>query len=184
MLSIAEEENANFLKNKVIADFGCGPRGSLQWIDVPCIKLGIDVLVDVYMKEFGSCLIKHDMIYVKCGESYIPIGDEKVDCLFTINSLDHVDDLENMCNEIVRILKKGGTLIGSFNLNEPATYCEPQSLNYEKLERYLLKYFDIELKKYAYKGKDKTYQNFELGNLLEEIDEEKETILWVKAKKK
>jgi len=37
MLSIAEEENDSFLTNKVVADFGCGPRGSLNWIKTPCI---------------------------------------------------------------------------------------------------------------------------------------------------
>lgn len=47
-----------------------------------------------------------------------------------------------MCNEMIRILKPGGILGGSFNMYEPASDCEPQTLTEAILEEHLLKYFD------------------------------------------
>ncbi len=32
MLAIAKREDDEFLSNKIVADFGCDPRGSLAWI--------------------------------------------------------------------------------------------------------------------------------------------------------
>jgi hypothetical protein len=46
MLSMAQEEDDLFLKDKIVADFGCGPRGSLAWVKSTPIKIGIDILVD------------------------------------------------------------------------------------------------------------------------------------------
>ena len=40
MLCIAEEDNDDFLQGKIVADFGCGPRGSLQWTNKPLMKIG------------------------------------------------------------------------------------------------------------------------------------------------
>lgn len=141
MLSIAQEIDDSFLENKVIADFGCGPRGSLKWAKSPLMKIGIDVLASRYMEEFGETLIQHDMTYVTSTEKYIPLPNESVDCICTINSLDHVNNLEEMSKEILRILKPSGILLASFNLNEPATECEPQTLTEEKFGRMFVKIF-------------------------------------------
>ena len=33
MLAMAQVENDEFLRGKIVADFGCGPRGSLVWAE-------------------------------------------------------------------------------------------------------------------------------------------------------
>lgn len=33
MLAMAEENSESFIENKIIADFGCGPCGSLAWAE-------------------------------------------------------------------------------------------------------------------------------------------------------
>ena len=182
MLSIAQEKDDFFLENKVVADFGCGPRGSLKWMKSPAIKIGIDVLANQYIEEFGEELIQHDMIYVTSTEQYIPLPKESVDCLYTINSLDHVNNLEVMSKEILRILKPDGLLLASFNLNEPSTECEPLTLTEEKLTYYLLKNFEIETYRLARQGKQNIYENMESGHLVQDIAGER-AVLWVKAKK-
>ena len=184
MLSIAQEQDDTFLGNKVIADFGCGPRGSLKWAKSPAIKIGIDVLASRYMEEFGEALIQHDMIYVTSTEKYIPLPNESVDCVCTINSLDHVNNLKEMSKEILRILKPQGILLASFNLNESCTECEPQTLTEKKLNEYLLKDFEIETYRLAHRGEKSTYENFEKGQLLEQIDNGEEALLWIRGKKK
>lgn len=189
MLAIASEDNDEFLQGKVVADFGCGPRGSLAWTDMPQTKIGIDVLATKYLEEFGEEMISHNMIYVVSTEEKIPVPSGYVDYLFTLNALDYVLDLDKMIKELLRILKPGGTLIGSFNLNEGFTVCEPQTLTEIKLKEKLLKYFEIESYRLAYAVEPERrfedfYGNFKDGNLVKELDNNKEAILWVRGKRK
>jgi 3-isopropylmalate dehydratase small subunit len=71
-LSMMEEENDNFVFGKRIADFGCGPRGSLAWANNAELRVGIDVLSDAYADLFPDNIINHNMIYVKSTEKHIP----------------------------------------------------------------------------------------------------------------
>ena len=61
MLMLAQEPDGEFLRNKIVADFGCGPQGSLCWAKMARARIGIDVLADAY-GEFGIC--DQDMIYI------------------------------------------------------------------------------------------------------------------------
>lgn len=148
-LEIADEQNDDFMTHKIVADFGCGPRGSLAWTDKPLIKIGIDVLINSYMKHFGNCMIKHGMIYVNCDERIIPLPSGCCDIMSTINSLDHVENLNRMIEEIARVMKSGGIFWGGINLNEPATLEEPQTLTESFLTKELSKYFSIIKKEMA-----------------------------------
>lgn len=183
MLAIAEEENDDFWRGQVVADFGCGPRGSLAWTNTPAVKLGIDVLAAHYLESFGDELIRHNMIYVVSDEKRIMIPDSYVDCLLTINSLDHVDDMGAMVSEILRILKPGGKLLASFNLNESSTECEPQSFTEEFLKEEFLKYFKINSYRKAIKDPKNIYDNILNNQLVYESENDKPMILWVKGEK-
>jgi hypothetical protein len=57
-----------------------------------------------------------------------------------------------MCDEIRRVIAPGGKFFGSFNMCEPATFCEPQTLTEEKLHKVLLKYLDVQFYKIAAAG--------------------------------
>lgn len=140
LLGLAGEENEAFLLGKVVADFGCGPNGSLAWLGNPHL-FGIDVLADKYAEAFPDDIRSHGMIYVTCTETVIPMPSNSIDVMFTRNALDHTSNLEAMCSEIVRVIKTGGELIGGFNLYEPATYAEPQTLTPELLGRLLFRHF-------------------------------------------
>ncbi len=184
ILSIADEKDEAFLQNKVVADFGCGPRGSLNWIKNSMINIGIDVLAPQYTKEFGEEIIKQRMLYVTSGEKFIPIPDNTIDCLITMNSLDHVSDLEAMCNEITRIMKPKALLVGSFNLFEPATSCEPQSLTEELLKVSLFCKFNVINYRIAYKGRKNPYERILAKDYVVNPDDNKPCLLWVTATKK
>ena len=54
LLAIAGEPDAAFLSGQVVADFGCGPQGSLAWATPAAIRIGIDVLADRYCDEFRT----------------------------------------------------------------------------------------------------------------------------------
>jgi SAM-dependent methyltransferase len=141
MLGLAGECDDEFLRGKIVADFGCGPRGTLQWATSARVRIGIDVLADRY-SEFG--ISSHDMCYVVSTESVIPLPSNYVDVIFTLNALDHVANLPRICEEIYRVLAPRGTLFGSFNLNEPATESEPQTLTHELLHDLLFRRFEVQ----------------------------------------
>lgn len=166
MLSILNIDTISIFDNKVVADFGCGPRGSLEWINNASECIGIDVLANEYIKIFDKSTAKHNMLYVNSTEDYIPLKDNSIDILFTINSLDHVNNLEKMTQEILRILKKNGIFGGSFNLFEESSSCEPQTLNPKIIKECLIDYLkDVKIR-YAIKS-NPTYENFKNKNYLD-----------------
>jgi ubiquinone/menaquinone biosynthesis C-methylase UbiE len=178
MLSMAQEADGSFLEGKVVADFGCGPRGSLAWAKSARLRIGIDVLVKAYA-QFG--IKAHDMVYVECSEAHIPLPPAYVDVMFTLNAMDHVSDFETVCGELRRVMAPGALLIGSFNLDEEPTLCEPQTLTEERVKECLLKYFEVETYRMAAKGPvGKIYSHFTDGS---PQATKGERYLWVRARK-
>ena len=157
MLCIAEEDNDDFLQGKIVADFGCGPRGSLQWTNKPLMKIGIDVLIQEYMSI--TDLTKHGVIYVTAKEDKIPMPDECVDYIIALEVLDRVDDIKVTLNEITRILKVGGGFAGSFPLNEVKDDGQPQSFDKSIIEL-LNDNYEIVSKRIAKRASD-TGEHFE-----------------------
>jgi len=102
LLQIAGEHDASFVEGKVVADFGCGPRGSLLWARRAAQRIGIDVLAPVYARLFGT--ETQNMQYVASTEASIPVTDASVDVLFCVNALDHTRDPVRMAAEMLRIL--------------------------------------------------------------------------------
>ena len=153
------------------------------------LRIGIDVIADRYADEFTHNITSHGMIYLKCTEKVIPLPSDFVDIMFTLNAIDHVDNFPTMCKEIVRVLKPGGEFIGSFNLEEPATACEPQQLSEQIIKEALLS--KLQVRSYRVtkhgpngtgaQGQDLLYQPFFDGNLSYTPGEE--GFLWVRAQK-
>lgn len=143
MLAMAGETDAAFTDGKVVADFGCGPLGSLVWARQAKTRIGIDVLTTRYLETFKDDLCSHGMIYVRSTEEAIPLPSSCVDILFTLNAVDHVDNLSAMASELLRILKPGGHLIGSFNIGESPTVTEPQCLTEASVAETILRHLDI-----------------------------------------
>jgi SAM-dependent methyltransferase len=183
MLAMAEESNDNFLKGKIVADFGCGPRGSLVWASSASLRIGIDVIADRYANEFTDNIISHEMIYLKSTENVIPLPSDFVDIMFTLNAMDHVDNFSVMCNEIMRVIKPGGQFIGSFNLEGPVSTYEPQQLNENIIKENLLNNLEVQSYRISKKGPEENlYAPFFHGNLFYKPGQE--GYLWVRGKKK
>jgi SAM-dependent methyltransferase len=179
-LAIAQESDDSFLRGKVVADFGCGPRGSLVWAKSALLRIGIDVLADRYADEFTSNIVSHGMIYLKSTEKVIPLPDGFVDVMFTLNAMDHVDRFPDMCREILRVLKSGGEFIGSFNLGEPESPCEPQQLDEKLIKENLLKYLTVKSYRVTRQGPREDFYAPFFRNKLSYSEGEK-GILWVRA---
>ena len=183
MLAMAQERDNSFIKGKIIADFGCGPRGSLVWAEEASIRIGIDVLSDLYVDEFFESLVNHNMIYLKSTEKIIPLPNNFVDVMFTMNAIDHVNNFSLMCQEILRTIKPGGELIAGFNINEPPTPTEPQQLTEDIIKASLLDKMKILSYRITERPRNssKLYEAFFTNNL--SYKEGEEGFLWVRAVK-
>ena len=104
-----------------------------------------------------------------------------IDILFTINAMDHVDNFEIICSEILRILKPDGEFIGSFNLEEEPSVCEPQTLTEDRIRKSLLQHFNIQHYRMAKQGPNKkSYLHFGDGS---DAPTEGPRYLWVRGQK-
>lgn len=188
MLCLAEENDDNFWKGKVVADFGCGPRGSLAWTNAPLIKLGIDVLIQEYMDI--TDLSQHGVVYVTAKEDKIPVPDECVDYIMALEVLDRVNDIKTTLKEITRVLKTGGIFAGCFPLNEPMYWDDGQPQSFDDSVISLLNAdYEIISKRIAKRtlpeGKIQTpYYNMIKGNYVEKLQSDEQGFLWFRAVKK
>lgn len=173
-------------EGKVIADFGCGPLGSLAWLENASEAIGIDVLVPEYYESFGEEMTSHHTTYVTSTENYIPIVSDHVDVLFAINSLDHVDNLPVMLNEIARCTKPGGYFVGALNLGEEPTATEPQALTYDLISDLLAQQYDLIHVQEFEKNYDDAFAGIYCRQEpLEEVGKlDRPTMLWVVARLK
>jgi len=161
MMDMGGMEDQAFFNNLICLDIGCGPRGSLTWLTNARAAIGIDPLSDQYMR-LG--IASHNMIYLSSPAERIPLPSHYIDVVFSMNSLDHVDKLIEVCSEIRRVLKPGGYFIGSLNLDEPKTIAEPFTLTEELLQRHLFSGWEKEFYKIRPKPRDEkgnvTYRYF------------------------
>ena len=157
------------------------PAGSLVWASDAALRIGVDVLAARYADEFPD-ILEHGMVYVTATERRIPLPSGLVDVMFSMNALDHVADFPAMCSEILRVLKPGGLLAASVDLDEMPTPEEPQRLTEELMHEHLLAGLRVE----GYRCGDKIP-----GEIYREVlrgDEAIRTpgrpgILWVRARK-
>lgn len=123
----------DFYTGKKILDIGCGPRGSLEWADNALEAVGLDPLVPVY-KELG--IDQHRMQYVEACSEDIPFAEGYFDVVCSINSLDHVDDLEKTIAEIKRVLCVDGCFLLVTDVNHPPTPTEPICFSWDIVEKF------------------------------------------------
>ncbi|MFN6014967.1 MAG: class I SAM-dependent methyltransferase [Flavobacteriales bacterium] len=116
----------SFYDGKVLMDVGCGPRGSLEWSKNAKRKIGLDPLANDYLKLGAD---KHSMEYISAPSEHIPLEDGTCDAVFSFNSLDHVEDINQSINEIKRCTKSGGLILLLVEVNHPPTSCEPHNVS-------------------------------------------------------
>ena len=182
LLCMAEREDDSFMQGKIVADFGCGPRGSLAWTNSPAAKIGIDVLALEYIKATNIC--DYGMIYLTSTETDIPISDSVVDYMFTLNAFDRVSNPERMICEIARVLKEDGEFIASFDLHQPEEEGQPQWYTEDIIDNLLEDKFCVISKRLSYStGWDEPYNNMFDKRYETRLNPDKQGYLWIRAKK-
>jgi SAM-dependent methyltransferase len=120
-----------FYEGKRVLDIGCGPRGSLEWADMAAERIGIDPLVPEY-RELG--IEQHAMSYVTGAAERMPFEAGRFDVISTLNSLDHVDDLEAAVDELTRVAASGATWLVVVEADAAPTATEPQTIPWNLLD--------------------------------------------------
>jgi SAM-dependent methyltransferase len=123
-----------FFDGKRMLDVGCGPRGSLEWAVTARQRVGLDPLAALYA-ELGTSA--HAMEYVASGAEHIPFADGHFDVVTTVNSLDHVEDLDATIAELMRVLRPGGTLLLLTDVNHDPTPCEPHNISWDIVDAFM-----------------------------------------------
>lgn len=123
----------SFFSGKRVLDVGCGPRGSLEWATGAAQRVGLDPLVERY-RDLG--IDRHAMDYVAAPAERIPFADASFDVVASLNSLDHVDDVEAAVGEITRVAAPGATWLLTVEIGHAPTATEPHSLAWDVAERF------------------------------------------------
>ena len=122
----------SFYRGKRLLDIGCGPRGSLEWADDAIERIGVDPLVDDY-RELG--IGSHQMTYECAPAEALPFPSGHFDVVSSLNSLDHVDDLDRTLAEIHRVLRGEGSFLLIVEVGHDPSPTEPVSLAWDIVDR-------------------------------------------------
>jgi ubiquinone/menaquinone biosynthesis C-methylase UbiE len=126
---------------RVVVDVGPGPLGFPDACPAR-VSIGVEPLADRF-RETGLLLGDTPAVYLATGAESIPLVSGSVDVVVTRNSLDHVTSPPAVTAEIARILRPGGTVLVSVDVDHPATATEPHTLTLDGV-RDLLAAFEIE----------------------------------------
>lgn len=132
---------ASQYNGKIILDIGCGPRGSLEWASMALRRIGLDPLAKEYLRLGAN---QHQMEYIAASSEKIPLKDAECDAVFSFNSLDHVEDVDQTLKEIKRIVRPGGVFLLLVEVNHPPTHCEPHELKPSEVVDFLKPEFECE----------------------------------------
>jgi SAM-dependent methyltransferase len=119
-------EDPEFFEGKVVVDIGPGPLGFPDACPAR-VSIGVDPLAERFA-EHGLLLPDSRAVYVPAGAEHIPLLSETVDVVLARNSLDFVDDPEQVLLEAQRILRPEGTLIALFDVDSKPSLAEPHVL--------------------------------------------------------
>lgn len=107
------ESNIGNLSDKVILDMGCGEGGFLVAVRKKGLKaVGTDLsraALDIAHLQM-SCRpnLGNPSILTQSEGHHVPFADNTFDLITSIDTLEHIPDLEGFLKEMSRILKKGG----------------------------------------------------------------------------
>lgn len=135
VLNEAGIEDQRFFEGKVVADIGPGPLGFPDACPAR-VSIGVEPLAEEYARH-GLLLPDSPALYLSVGAECVPLASHSVDVVLARNSLDHVDDPDQVLREIQRLLRPGGTLILNFDVDHAPTATEPHALQLDRVRNAL-----------------------------------------------
>ncbi|MCW8924735.1 MAG: class I SAM-dependent methyltransferase [Xanthomonadales bacterium] len=118
---------ADVFQGMKVLDVGAGPIPSATCFK-GCRLYCLEPLIPQYL-EAGFPLHYYDNVnFVHGAAENIPLKDDFINAVISVNAIDHVDDIEATSSEIRRVLKPGGLFRMHVHYHQ-AMVCEPIVLN-------------------------------------------------------
>jgi SAM-dependent methyltransferase len=118
--------NPGFFTGTVVVDIGPGPLGFPDACPAR-VSIGVDPLAAQYAAH-GLLLPDSPAVYLSAGAERMPLVAASADVVLARDSLDYVDDPEQVLREARRILRPGGSLILLFDVDSVPSPGEPHAL--------------------------------------------------------
>lgn len=127
-------------ENSVILDIGCGPYDCISAI--PGRHIFLDDIMDVYVDKLSA---SHDGLRICARTELMPVATSSVDIVYSVNMIDHVDDMSETILEIHRILKHTGKVyLQTYFNSHPLLETEPGVFDRNFLDNHVSPYFNTE----------------------------------------
>ena len=139
-----------FYAGKRLLDVGCGPRGSLEWAVEAAERVGLDPLAGDYARLRGDT--PTTMRWVTAGAEAMPFADGAFDVVSSLNSLDHVEDVDRAIAEIARVAAPGAALLVIVDVEHEPTATEPHRLGWDVVERLAADWDPVDVRRLARVG--------------------------------
>ena len=124
----------------LVLDVGCGPYDSISAL--PGIHVFLDDIMDLYIDELGAGF---DGICISARTELMPLRDDSIDVLYSINMIDHVDDMPAALAEMHRVLRPDGRLYcQSYFNSQPLLETEPGVFDRTFYDEYVTPNFEVE----------------------------------------
>ena len=118
---------SNAFSGLKVLDIGSGPFPSAL-VFKNCELYCLDPLWPYYLQIGYPTHYYDKMRIVSAKAESIPLGDNYIDAIISVNAIDHVDSFLQVSKEIRRVLKKNGKLAMHIHYHEK-TATEPEVLN-------------------------------------------------------
>ncbi len=125
--AIADILSGTDIRNRSVLDFGCGIGGIDQLLvteygaaDVTGLDV-VDCLIDRARTDAAKCGLSDRIKYQMVEPGNLQFSESAVDVIFTKDTIIHIPDKLDICQQFFRILKPGGLLVGSDWLGSDAT---------------------------------------------------------------
>jgi len=127
----------NIKPDSVVADLGCGSGYFTVPLAAKAKKVyGIDVqkeMIDYLREKIRKLKIKNVTLIVS-KPSEIPLENESIDVLLSVNTLHEFDNRKRMIDEMKRVVKKGGRLLIVDFMKKDTGFGPPVTIRVSKAE--------------------------------------------------
>ncbi len=137
----------NSYRNKHILEVGCGPYGMIEIFPNDSVRIAFDPLNDEYNKLFSN--IRSDSINFTADWIKVTAMKEKFDLVICFNVLDHTENPEEILEQMMAALKRGGqflvqvnTVRDGFIRKQEHKDMHPSPITSEDIQRMLCQYCD------------------------------------------
>jgi SAM-dependent methyltransferase len=124
----------------IVVDIGCGPRSFLDGL--PGHHVFVDDLIGAYVTQLGA---RFDGLAVNARSELLPFADESISVIYSVNMLDHVDDLPETMFELHRVLRPNGVVaLQTYFNSHPLLHSEPGVVDRYAFDTLIEPYFVVE----------------------------------------